>query len=83
MSNGLELSLICQPMFAVWSGLTIAGLSAGSCMFSRAVAAGAIARRNMGLRQRFITGLCAGRDAASGKTCFESLLETDDPRARR
>jgi len=43
----LDLSRTCRPMFAVWSGLMIAGLSAGSCMFSRAAVAGAIARPSM------------------------------------
>lgn len=45
----------------------IAASSAGSFMFSRAAAAGAIARPNMARRQRFIIGSCAGRVGVSGE----------------
>src|SRR5262249_33648554 len=34
-------------------------------------------------RPRSITALCAGRRAASGKTCSGSLRGTDDPQTRR
>src|SRR5689334_3521573 len=42
-------------------------------MCSKAAAAGAIARPNMVLRQRFIAALCAGRGAAYGKNLFREL----------
>jgi transposase len=52
-------------MSAVSNGRTIDGSSAVSYMFSKAVAAGATARLNMVRRRRSITGLFAGRGAAS------------------
>ena len=66
---GSDPSRICRPMCAALSGLTIAGSSAGSCTFSRAAAAGAIARPNMARRQRSITASCAGRVEVCGRTC--------------
>jgi hypothetical protein len=68
--------------FAVSSGLMIAGSSAGLCMFSRAAAAGVIARPNTVRRQRSITASCAGRVGGCGRTCSGSWLGVDDrPRA--
>ena len=55
----------------------------GIGMFSRAVAAGAIARKLMVRRRRSITASCAGRGAASGKTYSGSLRGTGDPPTRR
>ena len=50
----------------------IVGSSAGSCMYSRAAAAGVIARPSTVLRQRSITALCAGRGAGFGRICSEN-----------
>src|SRR5215467_13760038 len=69
---------------------TIANISSAGILlyiaqhrFDVRVLAGAIARRSMVLRPRSITALCAGRGAASGKTCSGSLRGTDDPQTRR
>jgi hypothetical protein len=69
MSDGNVLSPICRPMCAERSGPTIVGSSAASFTFSRVAAAGAIVLKLMAHRPRFITALCAGHRAASGKTC--------------
>ena len=61
----------------------IAGSSAGLCMFSRAVAAGAIARPSMVRRPLSIIVSCAGRGAGCGRTYSGSLPGLGDRRIRR
>ena len=74
---------ICRRMCVASNGRMTGASSAVLCRFSGAAVAGAIVRPSMGRRQRFITALCAGRGAASGKICSGSLLGTDGSQTRR
>ena len=66
-----------------WSGRTTGVSSAASCMCSRVAAVGAIAPKPMVRQRRSITASCAGRGAASGKTCSVSSPQMADQPIRR